>query len=100
MPLSLLKEISSLPDSELRGLLNNLQTAEFVFPTQLFPDLQFSSSTLSPMMSLTQVCEARGGGRFINASTVAIERILPAAFGELVGAWPIMRSGAGFRKRR
>jgi class 3 adenylate cyclase len=42
VPLSLLKEISSLPDSELRGLLNNLQTAEFVFPTQLFPDLQFS----------------------------------------------------------
>ncbi len=42
VPLSLLKEISSLPDGELRGLLNNLQTAEFVFPTQLFPDLQFS----------------------------------------------------------
>lgn len=42
VPLSLLKEISSLPDSELRGVLNNLQTAEFVFPTQLFPDLQFS----------------------------------------------------------
>lgn len=42
VPLSLLKEISSLPDGELRGLLNNLQTAEFVFLTQLFPDLQFS----------------------------------------------------------
>jgi class 3 adenylate cyclase/tetratricopeptide (TPR) repeat protein len=42
VPLSLLKEISNLPDSELRGVLNNLQTAEFVFPTQLFPDLQFS----------------------------------------------------------
>lgn len=42
VPLSLLKEISSLPDSELRGVLDNLQTAEFVFPTQLFPDLQFS----------------------------------------------------------
>jgi class 3 adenylate cyclase/tetratricopeptide (TPR) repeat protein len=42
VPLSLLKEISSLPDSELRGVLNNLQAAEFVFPTQLFPDLQFS----------------------------------------------------------
>jgi tetratricopeptide (TPR) repeat protein len=42
VPLSLLKEISSLPDSELRGVLSNLQTAEFVFPTQLFPDLQYS----------------------------------------------------------
>jgi class 3 adenylate cyclase/tetratricopeptide (TPR) repeat protein len=42
VPLSLLHEISGLADSELRGLLSNLQSAEFFYPTRLFPDLQFS----------------------------------------------------------
>jgi class 3 adenylate cyclase/tetratricopeptide (TPR) repeat protein len=42
VPVSLLQEISGLTDDELRALLNNLQDAEFVYPTQLFPDLQFS----------------------------------------------------------
>ena len=42
VPLWLLHEISSLGDGELRGVLSNLQAAEFVYPTQLFPDLQFS----------------------------------------------------------
>jgi class 3 adenylate cyclase/tetratricopeptide (TPR) repeat protein len=42
VPVALLQEISGLTDDELRLLLSNLQTAEFVYPTQLFPDLQFS----------------------------------------------------------
>jgi class 3 adenylate cyclase/tetratricopeptide (TPR) repeat protein len=42
VPLSLLHEISSLTDGEIRGILNNLQAAEFLYPTQLYPNLQFS----------------------------------------------------------
>jgi class 3 adenylate cyclase/tetratricopeptide (TPR) repeat protein len=42
IPLSLLHEISSLDDGEIRGILNNLQAAEFLYTTQLYPDLQFS----------------------------------------------------------
>ncbi|WP_249143892.1 adenylate/guanylate cyclase domain-containing protein [Bradyrhizobium lablabi] len=42
VPLSLIHDICGLNDSELRGLLGNLQAAEFIYPTQLFPDLQFS----------------------------------------------------------
>jgi class 3 adenylate cyclase/tetratricopeptide (TPR) repeat protein len=42
IPLSLLHEISSLNDGEIRGILSKLQEAEFLYPTQLFPDLQYS----------------------------------------------------------
>jgi class 3 adenylate cyclase/tetratricopeptide (TPR) repeat protein len=42
IPLSLLHEISSLSDDEIRGILSKLQVAEFLYPTQLFPDLQYS----------------------------------------------------------
>lgn len=42
VPLSLLQEISGLADDELRSLVGNLQASEFLYPTQLFPDLQFS----------------------------------------------------------
>ncbi len=42
VPLYLLHEISNLDDDELRGILSKLQAAEFLYPTQLFPDLQYS----------------------------------------------------------
>jgi tetratricopeptide (TPR) repeat protein len=42
IPLSLLHEISSVDDEQIRGTLNNLQAAEFLYTTQLYPDLQFS----------------------------------------------------------
>jgi class 3 adenylate cyclase/tetratricopeptide (TPR) repeat protein len=42
IPLSLLLEISSLDDGEIRGILTKLQEAEFLYPTQLYPDLQYS----------------------------------------------------------
>jgi class 3 adenylate cyclase/tetratricopeptide (TPR) repeat protein len=42
VPLSLLHEVSSLGDEEIRGILSKLQAAEFLYPTQLFPDLQYS----------------------------------------------------------
>jgi class 3 adenylate cyclase/tetratricopeptide (TPR) repeat protein len=42
VPLPLLHEVSSLGDDEIRGILSKLQVAEFLYPTQLFPDLQYS----------------------------------------------------------
>ncbi|WP_257187583.1 MULTISPECIES: ATP-binding protein [unclassified Bradyrhizobium] len=42
VPLSLLQEVSGLAKDELRGILSYLQTAEFLYITQLYPDLQFS----------------------------------------------------------
>jgi class 3 adenylate cyclase/tetratricopeptide (TPR) repeat protein len=42
VPLSLLHEISDLTDGELRGILSDLQAAEFLYATQLYPDLQYS----------------------------------------------------------
>src|SRR5262249_42043016 len=41
-PFVLLHAICGLTESELRGLLDNLQTAEFLYPTRLFPDLQYT----------------------------------------------------------
>jgi class 3 adenylate cyclase/tetratricopeptide (TPR) repeat protein len=39
---ALLHAISGLPEDELRGLLDQVQDAEFLYATQLFPDLQYS----------------------------------------------------------
>jgi class 3 adenylate cyclase/tetratricopeptide (TPR) repeat protein len=41
VPFALLHEICGLPEHELRGLLDLLQTAEFLYSTRLFPDLQY-----------------------------------------------------------
>jgi class 3 adenylate cyclase/tetratricopeptide (TPR) repeat protein len=41
-PFSLLHEICGLAEEELRRLLDNLQAAEFLYATQLFPDLQYT----------------------------------------------------------
>lgn len=42
VPFSLLRAIADLPDEALRGRLDHLQTAEFVFETGLYPDLEYS----------------------------------------------------------
>jgi len=42
VPFSLLRSICGLTDEVLRGRLGNLQAAEFLYPTQLFPELQYS----------------------------------------------------------
>jgi len=41
-PFALLHAICGLTEDELRGLLDNLQAAEFLYATQLFPDLQYT----------------------------------------------------------
>jgi class 3 adenylate cyclase/tetratricopeptide (TPR) repeat protein len=42
VPFSLLRSICGLTDELLRHRLGNLQAAEFLYPTQLFPELQYS----------------------------------------------------------
>jgi len=42
VPFALLQEISGLADDELRGLLVELQMAEFIYATRLYPDLQYT----------------------------------------------------------
>src|SRR5262249_9544587 len=42
VPLVLLREIAEEPDEQLRSLLAQLQAAEFLHETALFPDLEYS----------------------------------------------------------
>jgi tetratricopeptide (TPR) repeat protein len=41
-PFSLIRAVAELPDEALRGALDRLQAAEFVYETGLFPDLEYS----------------------------------------------------------
>ena len=41
VPFALLQAIAGLAEDDLRGLLANLQAAEFLYATQLFPDLHY-----------------------------------------------------------
>jgi class 3 adenylate cyclase/tetratricopeptide (TPR) repeat protein len=42
VPFALLHAICGMQEDEVRGLLGNLQASEFLYNTQLFPDLQFT----------------------------------------------------------
>jgi class 3 adenylate cyclase/tetratricopeptide (TPR) repeat protein len=42
VPFALLQAICGLPDAKLRGLLDNLQAAEFLYATRLFPEPQYT----------------------------------------------------------
>jgi class 3 adenylate cyclase/tetratricopeptide (TPR) repeat protein len=42
VPFSLLRAVTELPDEALRGALDRLQAAEFVYETGLFPDREYS----------------------------------------------------------
>jgi class 3 adenylate cyclase len=42
VPFSLLRAVADLPDDALRGGLDRLQAAEFMYETGLFPDLEYS----------------------------------------------------------
>jgi predicted ATPase len=53
---TLLQAICELTEDELRGQLDSLQAAEFLYATQLFPDLQYALSTPSPTTSPTAGC--------------------------------------------
>ena len=42
VPFALLRAICGLTEDELRGQIHALETAEFLYPTQLFPNLQYT----------------------------------------------------------
>ncbi len=42
LPFSLLREISELPEDELRQALTHLRAAEFLYETSLFPELEYT----------------------------------------------------------
>ena len=42
VPFSLLRAVAELPDEALRGALDHLQAAEFLYETGLFPDLEYT----------------------------------------------------------
>jgi class 3 adenylate cyclase/tetratricopeptide (TPR) repeat protein len=42
VPVALLESISEMADDDLRGALSELQTAEFLYETRLFPDLEYT----------------------------------------------------------
>jgi tetratricopeptide (TPR) repeat protein len=83
-PFALLHAICGLAESELRGLLDNLQAAEFLYATQLFPDLQYTfKHSLTHDVTYRGVLHERR--RDIHARVVeAIEKLYTDRLGEQV----------------
>jgi class 3 adenylate cyclase/tetratricopeptide (TPR) repeat protein len=84
VPFTLLHAICGLPEDELRGLLDNLQGAEFLYSTQIFPELQYSfKHSLTHDVSYSGMLHERR--RDIHVRVVdAIERLYPDRLGEQV----------------
>jgi class 3 adenylate cyclase/tetratricopeptide (TPR) repeat protein len=84
VPFTLLQAICSLAEDTLRGLLDNLQTAEFLYATQLFPDLQYTfKHSLTHDVTYSGVLHERRSD--IHARVVdAIERLYADRLGEQV----------------
>jgi tetratricopeptide (TPR) repeat protein len=83
-PFTLLHAICGLTEDELRGLLDNLQAAEFLYATQLFPDLQYTfKHSLTHEVTYRGVLHERR--RNIHARVVdAIEKLYAGRLGEQV----------------
>src|SRR5215813_4708772 len=83
-PFALLHAISGLKEDALRGLLDNLQAAEFLYVTQLFPDLQYTfKHSLTHDVTYSGVLHERR--RDIHARVVdAIEKLYADRLGEQV----------------
>jgi class 3 adenylate cyclase/tetratricopeptide (TPR) repeat protein len=84
VPFTLLHAICGLTEDELRGLLDNLQAAEFLYAAQLFPDLQYTfKHSLTHDVTYRGVLHARR--REIHARVVdAIEKLYADRLGEQV----------------
>jgi len=81
---ALLHAISGLPEDELRGLLDDVQAAEFLYATQLFPDLQYTfTHSLTHDVTYNGVLLERR--RDIHARIVeAIEKLYAGRLGEQI----------------
>ena len=84
VPFALLNAICGLTEDKLRGLLDNLQAAEFLYATQLFPDLQYTfKHSLTHDVTYSGVLHERR--RDIHARVVdAIEKLYADRLGEQV----------------
>ena len=84
VPFALLHAICGLTEDELRSLLDNLQAAEFLYTTQLFPDLQYTfKHSLSHDVAYSGLLHERR--RYIHARVVdAIENLYSDRLGEQV----------------
>jgi class 3 adenylate cyclase/tetratricopeptide (TPR) repeat protein len=84
VPFALLQAICGLNEDRLRGLLDNLQTAEFLYATQLFPDLQYTfKHSLTHDVTYSGVLHERR--RDIHGRVVdAIEQLYADRLGEQV----------------
>ena len=94
VPFALLHAICGLTEDELRGLLDNLQTAEFLYSTRLFPDLQYTfKHSLTHDVTYSGVLHERR--RDIHARVVdAMEKLTPTGWASRSSGSPIMPSGA------
>ena len=83
-PFTLLHAICGLTEDRLRGLLDSLQAAEFLYATQLFPDLQYTfNHSLTHDVTYSGVLHERR--RDIHARVVgAIEKLYADRLGEQV----------------
>jgi class 3 adenylate cyclase/tetratricopeptide (TPR) repeat protein len=83
-PLTLLHAICGLTEDKLRGLLDNLQAVEFLYATQLFPDLQYTfKHSLTRDVTYSGVLHERR--RDIHARIVdAIEKLYGGRLGEQI----------------
>jgi class 3 adenylate cyclase/tetratricopeptide (TPR) repeat protein len=83
-PFTLLHAISGLTEDKLRGSLDNLQVAEFLYSTQLFPDLEYTfRHALTHDVTYSGVLHDRR--REIHAQVVnAIEKLYADRLGEQV----------------
>jgi len=84
VPFGLLQAICGLSEDQLRGLLDSLQAAEFLYSTQLFPDLQYTfKHALTHDVTYSGVLHERR--REIHARVVnAIEKLYADRLGEQV----------------
>ena len=84
VPFALLHAICGLTEDKLRGLLDNLQAAEFLYATQLFPDLQYTfKHSLTHDVTYSGVLHERR--RDIHARVVdAMEKLYADRLGEQV----------------
>jgi class 3 adenylate cyclase/tetratricopeptide (TPR) repeat protein len=84
VPFALLQAICGLPEDKLRGLLDNLQAAEFLYSTRLFPELQYTfKHALTHDVTYSGVLHERR--REIHARVVnATERLYGDRLGEQV----------------
>ena len=100
VPFDLLHAICGLTEDELRGLLDNLQAAEFLYATQLFPDLQYTfKHSLTHDVTYSGVLHERR--RDIHARVVdAIESFTPTGWASRSSGSPITPCGASCVKRR